>query len=99
MVAKALAGVPEGDAREKFLAEFGALVAAEVVGNDPRWRDLYLRACAVRRRARLAKLRAKSAQFIYTKNHVFGGEQGLVSAYDQWDDQVKTFATLSPASW
>ena len=58
MVAKALAGVPEGDAREKFLAEFGALVAAEVVGNDPRWRDLYLPACAVRRQARLAKLRA-----------------------------------------
>ena len=90
MVAKALAGVPEGDVREKFLAEFGALVAAEVVGSDPRWRDLYLRACAVRRQARLAKLRAKATQFVYTKNHVFGGEQGLVSAYDQWDDQVKT---------
>ena len=90
MVAKALAGVPEGDVREKFLSEFGALVVAEAVGSDPRWRDLYLRACAVRRRARLAKLRAKSAQFVYTKNHVFGGEQGLVSAYDQWDDQVKT---------
>ena len=90
MVAKALAGVPDGEAKEQLLAEFGALVAAEVVGNDPRWRDLYLRACAVRRQARLAKLRAKSAQFVYTKNHVFGGEQGLVSAYDQWDDQVKT---------
>ena len=52
MVAKALAGVPEGDMREKFLFEFGALVAAEAVGSDPRWRDLYLRACAVKRVSR-----------------------------------------------
>ena len=90
MVAKALAGVPDGEAKEQLLAEFGALTDAEAVGNDPRWRGLYLRACAARRRARLAKLRAKAKQFVYTKNHVFGGEQGLVSAYDQWDDQVKT---------
>ncbi len=50
----------------------------------------YLAKCEARRRTRLAALRAKATQFIYTKNHVMGGEQGLVSCYDQWDDQVKT---------
>lgn len=50
----------------------------------------YVAKCEARRKARLATVRAKARQFIYTKNHVMGGEQGLVSAYDQWDDQVKT---------
>ena len=90
MTAKALAGVPDGELREKLIGEFGKLSGDETPGCDPRWRDLYMRVCAERRRARLMSLRSKAVQFVYTKNHVFGGEQGLVSAYDQWDDQVKT---------
>ncbi len=90
MIAKALAGVPPGDAHEGFLSEFEKLSSAETAGCDPRWKDLYLRVCAARRRARLAKLRANATQFVYAKNHVFGGEQGLVCAFDQWDDQAKT---------
>jgi len=90
MVSKALEGVPEGEAHERFLGEFARLAGAETPGADPAWRALYLRICAARRAARLGTLRAKASRFVYVKHHVFGGEQGLVSAYDQWDDQVKT---------
>lgn len=90
MVSKALGGIPDGEVHERFLAEFSSLAGADAPGADPRWRDLYLRICEERRRARFASLRAKATQFVYVKHHVFGGEQGLVSAYDQWDDQVKT---------
>jgi len=64
---------------ERVLAELGAdagpmraeavaLARWRAAGSDPRWRDLYLRACEVRRRKRLRPLLARWRRFVFTQH-------------------------------
>jgi hypothetical protein len=49
------------------------LAAEKVVGNDPQWRALYIRACEARRAARLKPLLAQCTQFVFAKHWNVGG--------------------------
>ena len=53
-------------------SEADALAADKVPGNDPRWKDLYKRACALRRAGRLAIVEELSPEFLYTKHFPMG---------------------------
>lgn len=46
---------------------------ASAAGNDPRWRELYIKACQVRRRGRLEIVVDTTPVLIYTKHGVLGG--------------------------
>lgn len=67
------------------------LAGEKVCGHDPRWRSLYLDACAVRRRTRLETVRARATQFIYVKHFIFGCMQGLAGKYDIPDEQIRDY--------
>lgn len=67
------------------------LADEDVPACDPRWRSLYLDACAARRRARLNAVRAKATQFIYAKHYVFGCMQRLAGKYDIPDEQIRDY--------
>jgi len=92
MVQRVLGCVPETDPAVKTLRKrLGSLDAGGVPARDPRWRDLYLDACAARRRARLQDIRARADRFIYVKHGIFGCMQGLVGKYDIPDEQIRDF--------
>jgi hypothetical protein len=92
MVQKVLGRVPDSDPGLKALLERVATLDDDnVPAKDPRWRALYLDACAARRRARLQALRAKADRFIYAKHFVFGCMQGLAGKYDVPDEQVRDY--------
>ncbi len=54
-------------------ATVAALDKAAAPPRDPRWRELYLRACARRRAARLRTLLQKAPQIVFTKHYDLGG--------------------------
>jgi hypothetical protein len=89
MVQRVLGRVPAG--AEALGRRLEAL--EDVPARDPRWRALYLDACAARRRARLGELRARARtdRFIYVKHGILGCMQGLVGKYDIPDEQVRDF--------
>jgi hypothetical protein len=53
---------PDGASLEQ---EMDRLVDAKTPGGDPRWKDLYLRACGLRREKRLAPLLARWNRFVF----------------------------------
>lgn len=71
MVAKVLNEL--GNQGTSFSQEREVLVNGQVPGHDPRWKDLYLRACQVRRNVRLEKVRQVFPQIVYAKHSVLGG--------------------------
>jgi len=75
---------PEGVAalRERF----DALVAARIVGSNPRWLELYRDACRVRRARRLADAAEIAPQFVYTKHFVIGASHYAYTedVTDEW---------------
>ena len=75
--AKSGAGVAE------LRGEFSALVDNKAAGADPRWKELYFKACEARRKARLENLRQKAAKIVYTK-HCF--LSGIV--HYAWTDEI-----------
>jgi hypothetical protein len=92
MVQKVLGRVPDHTPGLKELwRRLDGLAEREVAARDPRWRQLYLDACAARRTVRLASLRAKATQFIYVKHGIFGCMQGLAGKYDLPDEQVRDY--------
>ena len=92
MVQKVLGRIPDGaGGLKKLWQRLDQLAEGEVPACDPRWRELYLDACAARRKARLQTLRDKAIQFIYAKHHVFGCMQGLAGKYDIPDEQVRDY--------
>ena len=92
IVQKVLGRVPDDTAGLNLLWQrLDQLAEGEVPACDPRWRELYLEACAARRKARLEALRAKATQFIYAKHFIFGCMQGLAGKYDLPDEQVRDY--------
>ena len=63
----------EDAACDTLAAQRDALVASKVPGNDPRWRELYVRVCEARRRERLARLVARYPRIVFTKHYNLGG--------------------------
>jgi hypothetical protein len=53
--------------------ELARLTAGNVPGNDPRWRDLYTKACEARRAKRLALLLAKWQRIVFAKHFNMDG--------------------------
>ena len=92
MVQKVLGQVPDDDPGLNMLWQrLDQLVEGEVPACDPRWRSLYLDACAARRKARLQAVRERATQFIYAKHGIFGCMQGLAGKYDIPDEQVRDY--------
>ncbi|MBO7678967.1 MAG: hypothetical protein J6S75_04785, partial [Thermoguttaceae bacterium] len=64
---------------EESVKDVAALLTAEAqglasaAGNDPRWRELYVKACQIRRRGRLEIVVDITPVLIYTKHGVLGG--------------------------
>ena len=84
--------VPDDDPALNVLRQrLDQLAGENVPACDPRWRSLYLDACAARRRARLEAVRARATQFIYAKHFVFGCMQGLAGKYDIPDEQIRDY--------
>jgi len=69
MIEKVLAeeSTPELEAR------FKELITAKAPGRDPRWKELYIRACGKRRAARLQSLLDQTREIVFTKHYNMGG--------------------------
>jgi mono/diheme cytochrome c family protein len=92
MVQRVLGRVADDEPGLKALWQrLDQLAEAEVPACDPRWRSLYLDACAARRKTRLQALRGKATQFVYAKHGIFGCMQGLAGKYDLPDEQVRDY--------
>jgi len=89
MVRKVLAelqtrGVATGDLEESL----AVLVQGHRPGNDPAWKELYLRACQLRRRERLKVFDRYPREFVYAKHFVFGDCQAMFAMTDHLTDAV-----------
>ncbi len=62
-----------GNAAADLKAAAAALDKAGAPPEDPRWEELYLRACAQRRAVRLRTLLLKAPQIVFTKHYDLGG--------------------------
>jgi hypothetical protein len=62
-----------GAAGERIQKEQERLVKAAAPSGDPRWLDLYARACRLRRQVRLQPMLAKWRQIVFARHHVMGG--------------------------
>jgi hypothetical protein len=92
VVEKVLGRVPAEESGLKALWQrLDQLVKGEAPACDPRWRALYLDACAARRMARLQVIRGKAPQFVYAKHFIFGCMQGLAGKYDIPDEQIRDY--------
>ena len=70
---------------EPLQKEYDAL--SKIPGNDKRWKDLYLRACRIRRVNRLASLRERNRQIIFVKNEILTGSGNFQSSFFDTDSQ------------
>ncbi|MCL2005705.1 MAG: hypothetical protein FWG73_06020 [Planctomycetaceae bacterium] len=58
---------------EAWKMRLANLQAANIPGNDPRWRELYIDACTERRKQRLEFIRQIYPVIVYTKHDILGG--------------------------
>lgn len=89
VVEKAVSCLTDAGAAEALRKELQALVTAGVAGNNPRWRDLYVRICTARRHERLAGLPSPLPPFVYTRHYTLGGShyaytEGESDAQNEW---------------
>ena len=71
-----------------FEESLATLVEGKKPGNDPGWKELYLRACEVRRRERLKVFDDQPRQFVYAKHFVFGDCQAMFAMTDHLTDAI-----------
>ncbi len=62
-----------GTAGKVFDSQAAKLIAAKTPGNDPKWKDLYLRGAAARRARRLNILSIRCKKIVFTKHYEMGG--------------------------
>ena len=62
-----------GGAGKSLTAAAARLTASKVPGNDPKWKDLYTRACTARRAKRLTALRGYCGKIVFTRHYLMGG--------------------------
>jgi len=65
--------------------ELEALIAASAEPENARWLDLYVRACRIRRLARLRPLLEKTDRVIFTRHHNMGGGFFAYTEYTNWN--------------
>ncbi|MBQ1455217.1 MAG: hypothetical protein IIZ25_05150 [Thermoguttaceae bacterium] len=78
---------PDEGALAKITEEKQSLLAENIPGSDPRWKELYKSACSLRRVLRLAPLTDSTRQVIYVKHHVLGSTEGLTGHAHLSDEQ------------
>ena len=71
------------------------LTRAGAAGNDPRWRDLYAKACDERRRRRLGRLVAAYPKIVFTKHYDIGGSH---YAYTEGQSDAQAERHFRPGS-
>lgn len=64
-------------------------VISEKAGpDDPRWLNLYVDACKIRRHARLAGLLGKTRQILFARHHNIGSDFYAYTEYDRWKGDI-----------
>jgi cytochrome c553 len=77
--------LPEcGPQRDTLQQELDTLITGQVVPEDRRWLDLYVKACGLRRQLRLRPLLEKTKQVIFAKHHNMGGGFFAYTEYTSW---------------
>jgi hypothetical protein len=84
-----------GAAAAELRAALATLEKAAPPSQDPRWAELYLRACAQRRSARLRALLAKSPRIVFTKHYDLGGSH---YAYTEGQSDAQAERHFEPGS-
>jgi len=62
-----------GATGKSFTAAAAKLMASKVPANDPKWKELYTKACTARRAKRLAALRGYCDKIVFTRHYEMGG--------------------------
>lgn len=86
MISKVIADL--ADAPKQLADEFDAMSRASTPNDDPRWLDLYRRACTIRREQRLKPILPKLDKVVFTKHYDLGGShyaytEGLSDAWNE----------------
>jgi len=84
-----------GQAGGEMPTEMAKLVQAKVPGADARWKNLYIRACKVRRTRRLAPLLAKFPKIVHTRHYNMGGSH---YAYTEGQSDAQAERHFKPGS-
>jgi len=90
MVRKVLAELkPDSAAAAEGLRKsLAVLIDGKKPGRDPAWKNLYFRACEVRRKQRLKVFDCHPREFVYAKHFVFGDCQAMFAMTDHLTDAV-----------
>jgi len=62
----------------------GQLISEKAGPTDPRWLTLYVRACKIRRHARLAHLLDKTREILFVRHHNMGSDFYAYTEYTSW---------------
>jgi hypothetical protein len=84
-----------GPAAEKFRAEFASVTKTRLPASDPRWAELYLRACEARRALRLQPHHNELRQIVFTKHYDLGGSH---YAYTEGQSDAQRERHFQPGS-
>ena len=82
-------------ATTELQAALATLDKVATTPRDPRWEELYLRACAERRAARLRTLLQKAPQIVFTKHYNLGGSH---YAYTEGQSDAQAERHFEPGS-
>lgn len=89
MTGRVLAELKSGNAvAEGLRRSLAVLVDGKKPGRDPAWKNLYFRACEVRRKQRLKVFDCHPREFVYAKHFVFGDCQAMFAMTDHLTDAV-----------
>lgn len=77
-----------GVATEGLETSLAALVEGRKPGSDPAWKELYFKACEMRRKERLRVFDRHPRQFVYAKHFVFGDCQAMFAMTDHLTDAI-----------
>ena len=91
MVRKVLKETPD----RTLQATLDKLAAEKISGNDPRWRELYIKACEGRRKERLGTLLGKTRRIVFTKHYNMGGSH---YAYTEGQSDAQSERHFRPGS-
>ena len=84
MVRKVLSDLEKAGTKiSEMEAALAGLAGKGAVGTDAQWKDLYFKACELRRHTRLAALRQRASKIVYTKHYFLSG-----TVHYAWTDDI-----------
>lgn len=95
LVARVLEQAGDEPRVRELHARLAALQGSEEPGNAPGWKSLYIAACEVRRDRRLALLRARAPQIVFTRHYNLGGSH---YAYTEGQSDAQSERHFVPGS-